>query len=698
MEFILHKIKKIIPVIIIIASLITVPVRAESYVYNYEGEALKTPDAVTVKCYADVSNAGFSKLNQPQDMDADANGNLYIADTDNNRIVVLDKYYKYLKEYSSVNMPDGTTNQLKEPKGIYCCENGKIYIADSGNSHIVVVDSDFNFLQSITADAKAVLKDTFVFTPLKVAASEDGRVYVVADGVYDGLMEFDANGKFVAFSGAAKVSYGIWDKLWMKYGTEEQRKQRTKNVPTEFSNIDMDQDGFVYTVNASVKQHDPYSSEPIRKQNNLGRNILKSTDELDVPVGDILYPFSSSGAKITGPSKLVDISANCDYGYVALDEKRGRVFVYSHSGIIMFAFGGLGSKVGTFTLPTAVSCYGDEIAVLDSTLGSITVFTFTDYANLVISATENYHEGKYEQSFDEWQQVLKINSNLNMAYVNIGKILIRQGEYKEALSYLEYGQNKEYYSKAYEYYRKQVIEDNLFLVLVGFVALIVLLIVAIRFASKLAEKKIGDRHWFRGLKYSFHIMTHPFDGFWDMTRERKGSMVAAVILYSLFTVSMVVRSACRGFLLSPLGGTFNLLATIALSTIPIILYCVCNWSITTLFDGDGKFSQIYMGCAYCLTPYLLVSIPITIIGNFVTLEEAAILNVISAFAIIWCLFLLFCAMITIHSYSSGKAIGTMVATIVAMLLVIMLAVLLFNLVQQMVMFIVSIYDELTINL
>ena len=132
-EFILHKIKKIIPVIIIIASLITVPVRAESYVYNYEGEALKTPDAVTVKCYADVSNAGFSKLNQPQDMDADANGNLYIADTDNNRIVVLDKYYKYLKEYSSVNMPDGTTNQLKEPKGIYCCENGKIYIADSGN-------------------------------------------------------------------------------------------------------------------------------------------------------------------------------------------------------------------------------------------------------------------------------------------------------------------------------------------------------------------------------------------------------------------------------------------------------------------------------------------------------------------------------------------------------------------------------------
>ena len=175
-------------------------------------------------------------------------------------------------------------------------------------------------------------------------------------------------------------------------------------------------------------------------------------------------------------------------------------------------------------------------------------------------------------------------------------------------------------------------------------------------------------------------------------------MLSAIILYGLFAVSMMVRSAYRGFLLSPLDGGFNLLATLALSVVPILLYCVCNWSITTLFDGDGKFSQIVMGCAYCLTPYILVSIPITVIGNFVTLEEAAILNVISAFAMVWCVFLLFCAMVTIHQYSGSKAIGTIVATIIAMLLVIMLAVLLFNLVQQMVMFMISIYDELTINL
>lgn len=696
-KVILHYIKKIVPVVII-TTLFSINVRAESYVYNYKGEALKTPDAVSVKYYADMSYSGFSKLNQPQDMDVDANGNLYIADTDNNRIVILDRYYKYVKEYSCVYMSDGSTSPLSEPTGIYCCDNGKIYIADSLNNRVLELDGEFNVLSSISADAEEVLKESFIFTPLKVVASEDGRVYVIADGVYDGLMEFDANGNFVSFSGAAKVTYSLIDKLWMKYGTEEQRKQRTKNVPTEFSNIDMDQDGFVYTVNASVKQSDPYSSEPIRKQNNLGSNILKATDELKQPIGDILYPYSSADVEIAGPSKLVDISSNCSYGYVVLDEKRGHIFVYSHLGEIMFVFGGLGSKIGDFTLPTAVCCYGDEIAVLDSTIGSVTVFTYTEYANLIISAAENYHNGKYDKSFEEWQQVLRINSNLSMAYVNIGKILIRRGEYKEALSYLEYGQNKNYYSKAYKYYRKQQIEDNLFLVFAGLAIVIVLIIIASKFIFKVIHKKLANKHCYLGLKYSFYIMTHPFNGFWDMIHERKGSMLSAIILYGLFAVSMIVRSAYRGFLLSPLDGGFNLLATLALSVVPILLYCVCNWSITTLFDGDGKFSQIVMGCAYCLTPYILVSIPITVIGNFVTLEEAAILNVISAFAMVWCVFLLFCAMVTIHQYSGSKAIGTIVATIIAMLLVIMLAVLLFNLVQQMVMFIISIYDELTINL
>lgn len=695
---ILKYVKKIIPVIIIISSLFSITAGAESYVYNYEGEALRTPDAVTVKYYADSAYSGFSVLSEPRDMDFDAAGNLYIADTDNNRIVVLDRYYKFVNEYRSVTLSDGSKSDFSEPTGIYCCKNGTIYIADSKNGRILVADCDFNLINTVTATAEEVLKESFVFTPLKVSASTDGRIYAIADGVYDGLMEFDASGKFVSFSGAAKVTYNLFDKLWMKYGTEKQRKQRTKNIPTEFSNLDIDSEGFVYTVNASVKQSDPYSSEPIRKQNNLGTNILKTTDELKNPIGDILYPYSKSDASVTGPSKLIDISAAADYGYVVADEKRGHIFVYSSSGEIMFVFGGSGSNIGTFTLPVAVSCYGSEIAVLDGITGSVTVFTFTEYADLIISATENYHNGKYDESYEEWQQVLKTNSNLNTAYVNIGKILIRKGEYKKALDYLKLGQNKAYYSKAYKYYRKEILKNNLIWILLGIAAVLSIVIAAVHFLFKGVNTRLNSKRWFSGLKYSFHIMAHPFDGFWDMTHENKGSMSAALILYAFFTVSVVVRTACRGFLLSPLGGNANLPAAVALSIIPILLYCVCNWSITTLFDGDGKFSQIYMGCAYCLTPYLLVSVPITVIGNFVTLEETAILNVISAFAIIWCVFLLFCAMVTVHGYSGSKAIVTIIATVVAMLLVIMLVVLLFNLVRQMVMFVISIYDELTINL
>lgn len=673
---------------------------ADSYTYNFKREPVATPEAVAVKLYVDSAYAGWGKLNAPEDMDISARGQILIADTGNNRLVLLDGNYKFIREITEFEGPDGRTETLKAPKGVFFSDNGWLYIADSGNNRVLVVDENYKIKLEMRASAEETLKQGFVFTPLKVAADKAGRTYVIADGVYDGLMEFDPQGKFLGFSGANRVRPNMADLFWNAIGTEEQRKRRLKNVPTEFNNLDMDAEGFVYTVTASVDQWNPASSDPVRRQTAMGLNILRYNNILGKPVGDLVFPYTTEDASIKGPSRLMDISANEDYGYACLDVQRGRVFVYNNEGEMMFAFGGKGSSKGFFTLPSAIVCKDNDISVLDTTLGTITVFTFSDYAQKIISAQENYLNGHYEQAKSDWFDVLKINSNLDMAYSGLGKIYIREGRYKEAMEYLKLGGNKEYYSKAFRLYREEHMTKAFVYYFLAAVAIIVLLILYVKLWRPKLKARTGLKKyaWYRGLKYGFHIMTHPFDGFWDMVYEKRGNMISAMILYGLFILTNILDASFSGFLFKPLNDKFNILAVIAASVVPAALWCLSNWSVTTLFNGDGKFSTIVMAVGYVLLPYILVKIPVIVLSNVATLEESALLNVIQWGAIVWCAFLMFAGMLTIHDYTPKQTVGTMALTVIGMAAIVFLAVLLVNLVQQLVVFLIGLYYEVVIRL
>lgn len=688
-------------VITLFFSLLVLPANAESYTYNYEKEAVETPEAVVVEKYLDFSNIPCGMLSSPEDMDIDNKGNIYISDTENNRIVILNQDLSFNKTITVLKGKDGKNYDIKAPNGIFCADSGEIYIACSGNNRVFVTNDGKTLLRTITASAKDVMRDTFTFTPLKVAADSSGRTFVIADGVYDGLMQFEPDGTFIGFSGSAKVTYNIIDLFWMWFGTEKQRKQRIKNIPVEFDGLDMDAEGFVYTASGSVDQWNPYKSEPIRRQTNVGTNILRFIDELGNPIGDIEYPYETDEAEVTGPSRLIDISADCSYGYCALDSKRGRIFVYNDNGDLMFAFGGLSGKQGEFVLPSAVAATEDRIYVLDKGTGAVTVFGFSDYAKLIISAQQNYFDGDYEQSKKEYEEILKLNSGLDLAYAGLGKILILEGDYSTAMEYLRFGKNKTYYSKAFGEYRSQWMSDNFLIILIIAIIFITLTVLFVKvFAPKIRAKNYSlfENETYRGSKYSLHIMTHPFDGFWDMTREKRGNLKSATLLYGVFVGLMLIRSSCSGFLFTEIGKDFDILATLMLAIIPIVLWCLCNWAVSTLFDGDGKLSTIYMSGAYCLTPYIITAVPAVLLSNFLTLEETMILYVVEGFAVLWCVFLLFAAMVTIHGYSGKKAIGIIIATIVGMAAVIFLIVLLFNIVQQMLIFLLSIYNEILIRI
>ncbi len=670
---------------------------AASYTYNIRSEAQQISDAVTVEAYVDWAYAECSEWGEPTDIAVDYEGRLYVVDSKNNCIMVFSNDYKLIKTINEFKMPDGEMSKINAAQGIYVDEYKNLYIADTANGRVIVCDSNGVVNRVIIVTKDEVYLENFTFEPLKVTADSYGNAYILAKGVYDGLLQIDSNNNFIGFVGSNEVEVNIIDVLWKKIATKRQREQYSKTVPVEFDNIDIDADGFVYTVTAAIS-NEPQSAQNVRKQTAKGSNILKTSELFGNVVGDMQFALTwDTKATVTGSSTFNDITAAQSYGFSCLDMNHGRVFVYNENSDLLFAFGGIGTVAGTFQKPVAITSFNDKIMVLDARTKGITVFKFTDYGKSILDAQQSYIDGDYEECVSRWKAVLTQNSNLSIAYSGLAKAYIVQGKYSDAMNYAKLGNDQTTYSKAFKYYRQEML-SKYFIPLLAVIVIITIGILIMRyFLKKRASVTVGHQV-INGIKFSRYVMTHPFKGFWDMTHENKGNMLSAAIIYFAYVISSICSDQYSAFIFSDVKSDFNLLTSLCTAIVPVFLWCVCNWSVTTLTDGDGKPSEIAMATAYALVPYILLNtlcIPLT---YFLTEEEAIFITVIKIFAIAWTAFLLLISNITIHDFTLSKAIATIAITIVGILVVIFLTLLVFNLVQQMAYFIISIYNQLVIRL
>ena len=213
------------------------------------------------------------------------------------------------------------------------------------------------------------------------------------------------------------------------------------------------------------------------------------------------------------------------------------------------------------------------------------------------------------------------------------------------------------------------------------------------FASLFSKEKW--QRYIKSLKFALYCTTHPIDGFWDLTHERRGTYAAANTILFITILSRILKLRYTSFIfIQVYWEDLNILTYIASILIPLGLFVIGNWALTTLFDGKGRLGQVYMATCYALTPYPLVQIPLMIFSNFITTEEAQFYAVVSVIALIWVAFIGVLGMSQVHEYSFGKNIIFLVATLFAMLVMIFLLMLFFSMITQGVAYFVSIAKEL----
>ena len=201
------------------------------------------------------------------------------------------------------------------------------------------------------------------------------------------------------------------------------------------------------------------------------------------------------------------------------------------------------------------------------------------------------------------------------------------------------------------------------------------------------------------LRYALHVITHPFDGFWDLVHEKRGTMAAAHTFLFLFLIIRVLQLMLTNFqFISAPVQYINVLEEMGSLLLPFIVLCIANWAMTTLFECKGRFKDIYMAMCYALVPYIIIQLPMILISNMLTYEEGSLYSVMINFSVIWSAFLAFVGLMEIHDYGPGKTFIFIIVTIVGAAVILFLVLVFFSLLSDAVAFFVSFYREIVFRL
>ena len=213
------------------------------------------------------------------------------------------------------------------------------------------------------------------------------------------------------------------------------------------------------------------------------------------------------------------------------------------------------------------------------------------------------------------------------------------------------------------------------------------------------RRKESRAEYKRALRYALYVITHPFDGFWDLTREHKGNLAAATTFLALFLITRVLKILCTSFqFFDAAVQHINVFEEMGSLLLPFLILCLANWAMTTLFEGKGRFKDIYIGMCYALVPYVIIQIPLILLSNILTFDEGSFYNVLDVISLVWCGFLAFVGLMEVHDYGPGKTIVFIIATVFGALVILFLLLVFFSLLSDAFGFFVSISREIVFRL
>ncbi|MNO31009.1 Serine/threonine-protein kinase PknD [compost metagenome] len=243
-------------------------------------------------------------FDRPVDSTIDNEGNVYIADSINNRIVKVDRNGMYLNDWGGYGSGEGVFNF---PSGIAMDRNGNVYVADRGNNRIQKFDSNGNYLSEWGAYGTG---NGQFRAPVNLAIDYNGNIYVADRDNYR-IQVLDSNGSFLTQWGSFGTGNGQFNLI---YG------------------IAVDQTGNVYTAESENHRVQKFTSDG---------TYITQWGSMGTGNGQFKYPFS--------------IEADSSGHVYVTDAQNNRIQKFDSNGVYMDQWGSFGTGSGQLSFPNSVT-------------------------------------------------------------------------------------------------------------------------------------------------------------------------------------------------------------------------------------------------------------------------------------------------------------------------------------------------------
>lgn len=640
--------------------------------YTIDGYGYVTETQTAYLPYKTITKIGDEALVGPTDFTLTDAGYMYILDSGNGRVVVSDMEANLVATFGE--------GILVNPKGIYVTKDLTCYVADRDARSIFVFDSNGELIHTYGKPDHPLYGSTQDFLPLKIVVNDSGTMYIICESNNNGIVQISpvGGGTFLGYFGTNNTNASLWRIIWRAIQTDAQRAKSQGNLPSTPDNMAIDEKGLIYTVTRGEEY------DTLKRLNIAGVNMIECDAYEEVPAAVAV--------------------GNHDNVFVA--SSSGYIYEYNNEGDLLFVFGGSDDgqqRIGLSTKVEAIQIGADDkIYILDSDKAQIQVFEPTEFTNYLHEALYLFSKGRYTESKEPLEEVLRMNNLFDYANMAMGKALLQEENYEEAVRYAKLAKDYDGYSDAFWEIRNEWLKRNL--------VAVILIIVGLWLAKKLitlADKrwsilkrpraalaKLGSRKLIRELRYMFFFVRHPIDGCYGIKRQNKVSLASANVMLVIGILFYIINKYFCGFLFKTVReGYYDIFSDVGLLLVALFLITGCNYLMCTINEGEGRLKHIYCSFIYSLTPYLLFMPVIFAISHVVTYNESFFVDFASLFMYIWIGILLFISIREINNYTIKETVKIILLTIFTILIALLLAFIIYVLWAQVFDFIQSLCGE-----
>lgn len=680
--------RRVTLVLLLVLIVSIIPVRTEAferipyhtYTEDSNGERIPTQDAYVpadnIHRFEDDRGVVHT-LNQPEDFYyLEKTGTFYVLDSGNDRILVTNRDFDVIDVISH--------DAFVKPTGI-AVDDTHIFVADIEAERVFVFDHQGELIHTIGRPVSPLFgNENTLFRPAKVKVDGIGNLYVVSEGSYNGILFFNRRFEFQNYFGSNNVIVTlrlIFDNIFL---SDRQRANRlVRNRPPSPDNVEISDYGFVYTVTKGLEG-----------------NVIKKFNY----VGDNKYPTTMSDQPT-----YVSIASG-PYENVFAITSEGVIDEFDHDGNLLFSFSGNGAsdpRLGLIGEGASILVDSNNtIYVLDRRNMSIQLFEPTAFSSLVHGALSLYLDGRYVESRDAWDDVLKVNALFDLAHRGLGHAYFKENDYDRAFEEYRLAGYREGYSQVYWELRNDFLTENipvLMSILFGFI----LLGIVYRPINRKYHvgdsvlkpvRRVTDKRFVSNVLFMFYFLRHPLDGFEEIKRRKRVSVGSTHVWVVYLVILIIMNIRFTGFLFNPYRiETVSVFNEVMLIVLALVVFTISNYLVSTLAEGEGRFSDIYIGIIHVLAPVLVFYPVIILLSNVLTLNESFLYYFPIALLGFWTLVNLFFMIKDIHYYQVKETFRNLFMTLFAAIILLIVTFILYNVFYQLYDFVQSIIREVVIR-